>query len=129
VDIASQVVDVNRSLAHRFVLSPELFLLLPDLFALLWRPLGLRRTGLELTGSRLQGIGLLRCSEQQNRDEWDHDHRVLRKAVGMSGAIAGAKTNVARSSQGSRIAYLTAQVSQFAQASAHCAQPELDLYG
>jgi hypothetical protein len=42
----------------------------------------------------------------------------------MSGAMAGAKTKIARPWQGSRIAYLTAQVSQFAQASAHSARPE-----
>jgi hypothetical protein len=91
VDVRSQLVDVNRSLAHRFALPPELFLLLPDLFALLWRPLGFGRAHLELTGSRRRGIGLLRCSEQQNRDEWDLDHRVLRKAGGDVCAMAGAK--------------------------------------
>jgi len=124
VNIARQIVDVNRSLARWFVLPPELFLLLPNLFALVWRPLGLRRSGLELTGSGLRGIGLLRCSQQQDRDEWDHDHRILRKEVGMSGAMAGTKIRVARPWQGSRIAYLTAHVGQLAQASAHSARPE-----
>ena len=72
VDIASQIVDVNRPLARRFVLLPELFLLLLDLFELLGRPMGLR------------DIGLLRRSQQQRRDEWDRDHRVLLTRPGCS---------------------------------------------
>ena len=72
VNIASQIVDVNRPLARRFVLLPELFLLLPDLFELLGRPMGLR------------DIGLLGRSKQQRRDEWDRDHRVLLTTPGCS---------------------------------------------
>ena len=68
VDIAGEIVDVKCPLTHRFVLLPELFLFLLDLFLLRWRPLG---------PVGLRSIGLLRCAHQQSRDEWDREHRVL----------------------------------------------------